>query len=416
MRSDGWRARAWLALPALLALGACSKPKSYIVLSLRSASSSPIMDVVEVDVKAAQPLMPPFSFEQSLTYVTKDRKPYTIPAANDIQPVENDLSLSFAGARAGNVLLDVTVKSGSGCVLGQLDSAPALIRQGGIGSDIVFLKPSLTGCGIPDAGTDAVPPPESDAGFTGCDPVTPLSTCAPGETCQVNCTLRQGQCTMGGTGGPGSLCKTNADCAPGSQCFDYSMTGAGCPVKVCLRYCNDDQGCSSGGFDAGAGAAPQADAGDGAGDAGADARDGAPESVAPAGAAPAGPRSLCQGPVCDSPYHTCTFACDPRATAVAGGTSGCPTGLSCVVIPGMDQVDCTCPEITRTGHDGDDCRAGGVHCAPGFICDFLTTDNAKCRAVCRCDAKDLTCTAPNDCTGGKLCTALEGETTFGACL
>jgi hypothetical protein len=89
-------------------------------------------------------------------------------------------------------------------------------------------------------------------------------------------------------------------------------------------------------------------------------------------------------------------------------------GLSCVVVGSMDQVDCACPEASRTGHDGDNCT-GGADCAPGFICNLMGATE-KCRAICRCDAKDTTCTAPNDCTGGKVCTALTNDTTFGACL
>ena len=56
-------------------------------------------------------------------------------------------------------------------------------------------------------------------------------------------------------------------------------------------------------------------------------------------------------------YHTCTFNCDPRATAAAG-RGGCPAGLACVMPAAMDEVDCACPEATRTKLEGDGLHAG----------------------------------------------------------
>ena len=227
-----------------------------------------------------------------------------------------------------------------------------------------------------------------DVTFPGCDPVPP--TCATGQTCQINCTTSQGECTAGGTGGPGTPCTTNKDCAPGSQCFDYGSTG--CDVKVCLRFCDTDALCSTGGADGGA--------------------DGG------AASSPTGTTSVCQGLVpCNgflTSYHTCTFGCDPRQAAVAAGSTGCPAGLSCIVVGSMDQVDCACPEASRKGMDGADCE-GGADCAPGYICNLMAAAK-KCRAVCRCDAKNMTCTAANACGGDKVCSPLTNEATFGACL
>jgi hypothetical protein len=218
--------------------------------------------------------------------------------------------------------------------------------------------------------------------------------CPAGDTCQIDCTKGKGECTPGGTGGPGAPCTTNMDCAPGSQCFDYSATG--CGVKICLRFCNEDSQCpASGSTDGGA-----------ASDGGADSS-GVPT------------KSVCQGVVpCGTvatAYHTCTFGCDPRAAAITANATRCPTGLSCLVVGNMDQVDCACPEATRKGTDGADCAAG-ADCAPGFICNMMG-GTQKCRAICRCDAtQGMTCTPPDDCTGGKGCTALTNETTFGVCL
>src|SRR5206468_11589412 len=118
---------------------------------------------------------------------------------------------------------------------------------------------------------------------------------------------------------------------------------------------------------------------------------------------------LCAGPVqCNgtpTAYHTCTFSCDPRRAAVSGGTAGCPTGLSCLVVGAMDQVDCACPEATRTKTEGQTC-ATAAECAPGLICNFMG-GTQTCRAVCRCDAQGLSCTATaGDCPGSTHCAAL----------
>jgi hypothetical protein len=80
----------------------------------------------------------------------------------------------------------------------------------------------------------------------------------------------------------------------------------------------------------------------------------------------------------------------------------------------MDQVDCAFPEATRKGTDGADCT-NSAQCAPGFVCNMMAGAQ-KCRAVCRCDAVNMACTAPNDCGGGRTCSALTNDTIFGACL
>jgi len=241
-------------------------------------------------------------------------------------------------------------------------------------------------------GTDdgGVIPSGDAAPFRGCDPVAPL--CGGGKTCQVNCDTRMGECITGGTGVRGSACTNNNNCMPGTQCFDYAS--AGCDVKLCLRFCNDDNGCLASAADGGAG--------DGGG--------------AEMGGAAVGTRSVCAGPVqcmgVATAYHTCTFACDPRQTATAA--SGCPAGLACLIVANMDQVDCGCAEKTRTGTDGVNCTSS-TQCAPGYVCNMLG-NSQKCRAVCRCDASGMTCTAPNTCANSKTCSALMNDTTFGACL
>jgi hypothetical protein len=394
------------ALAALAAAGgACSKPKSFIVLDLYSADTRQI-SVSRVVVHVSQSP----SLDKTLSYDVTNG-PLVVNQVN-----RNDLSVSFTGGRSGSVELDVDVFDATGCRVGTAQGS-SVIRQGDIVTASIRLEP--LSCATFDGGVDAA----DGATFPGCDPADPGLVCTPTQTCQLNCGTNKGECTAGGTGGPGAISDKNKDCAPGLQCFDYS--GAGCAnpdggtgadggtsadggmkFKYCLRYCNDDDTCSPGAKDAGTSQS---------------ASDGGAEGGV---AQPSGPRSVCQGLVpCTDPntnqqiitgYHTCTFACDPTQNAVAAGTTGCPVGLACLVIRGMDQVDCACAGASHKGTDGDDCT-GGTDCAPGYICNMMG-DTQKCRAICRCDVKDGLCTAANQCGGNKGCNALTNENTFGVCL
>lgn len=358
-------------------MAACSSPKSFFVLNLVSATPTPIVGVTEVVVDVSQGP----SFTKRLTYPP--------PAGKDSLTIDmvtvTSLSVSFSGGRSGPVGMVVSLMNADGCRVG-VSTATLNIVMGSVFSAKIPVDADHT-CDFVDGG---LPDGSSSEVFPGCDPVTPQ--CGAGKTCQVNCGTHKGECITGGLGAPGTPCTKNDNCMPGTQCFDYA--GSGCNVKLCLRFCNDDNGChASGGTDGGAA------------DGGADG-----------GGTVSGTRSLCAGPVqcggVTTGYHTCTFACDPRQVATT--FSGCPTGLACLVVGNMDQVDCACAEPTRTGTDGADCTTS-AQCAPGYICNMMGGAQ-KCRAVCRCDAKDMLCTAPNDCGGGRTCSALTNDTIFGACL
>jgi hypothetical protein len=400
------RSRLAIVLGTLM-FGACSSPKSIVLLTLQSAAPTPITGVTKVIVDVSQAQGTKLA---TLTYPP----PKGVDSITIDQVNKTDLTVSFSGGQSGTIDLDVKVEDASGCTIG-FGPAVTVLRKGGIVAATAFLTASAD-CSTADGGTGDA----STTKFPGCDPVAPM--CGTDQTCQVNCKTHQGECTMGGTGAPGSLCNTNADCAAGTQCFDYTSTG--CGVKVCLRFCDDDMGCGTTPTTTAALSEPDG-GGDGAAAAEADAgsHDGGADSVsdgAPSGAAEAGAvatKSLCAGPVqCGSvvtAYHTCTFACDPRLTAVKSG-SRCPTGLSCLVVVGMDEVDCACPEQTRVGTDGDDCT-GSAQCAPGYVCNMMG-GSQKCRAVCSCNASGMTCTSPNECANGKACQTLTKDTVFGVCL
>jgi hypothetical protein len=368
------RSGCLLLLLATLAAASCAKPKSFLVVKLESGTPITGITRVVVDVKQGNVT------EKVLTY-----RPDVAITIDQDHPT--DFSVNFSGGLSGSVSFEVSLYNAFDCKVGSSQPTPGIIKGGGVAEIIVALT-FLGDCSVRDAGADAT----GDA-FPGCNPVTP--NCGPGKTCQVNCDKRVGECTTGGAGLPGSTCTKNADCAPGSQCFDYS--GTGCGVKICLRFCDGDGVCSAGGADGGASSS------DGGG----------------TGAAAVGTKSLCLGPVqCGgvvTAYRTCTFACDPRQGATAAKQTGCPTGLACLIVGDMDQVDCACPEATRTGTDGVACTSS-AQCAPGYICNMMSGARV-CRAICRCDAKEMTCTAAaNDCGAGKTCSALTNDTTFGVCL
>jgi hypothetical protein len=370
VRSEPSARRALLAFAFALALAACSSGKSFIVLSLEPDLPTVVIQGVEtivVQVSQAPTL------SKTLTY---DAGGITIGQGH-----KNDLSVSFTAAQSGVVTLDVRALDAKGCLIG-LGRTSAIIRRSNVAMAAVKLS-AANDCTVADGGV-----PSGDAIFPGCDPVAPV--CPGIKTCQVNCTSHMGECVDGGVGPPGASCVTNADCKAGSQCFDYASLG--CKVKLCLRFCNDEAPCAQA-------VGPNGGAGDG-------------------GVSSIGTRSKCTGPVqCGSlvtAYHTCTFGCDPRQSAIAAQATNCPTGLSCLVVGAMDEVDCACAEKTRTGIDGAPCTSG-AQCAPGYICNLMG-GTQKCRAVCRCEANGMTCTAPNDCTAGKACTALTNDTIFGVCI
>jgi hypothetical protein len=344
-----------------LAAGCSSGPVSYVVLTLQSATPTPITGVTDVEVQ----VMKGTTQMKTLTY---HHDPFTI----DMATPSTTLSVSFTSNEVGNVTFNVNARASS-CLVGMGVSAAA-IQRGGRADATVVLE-MVNGCpqpadgGAPDA-------------FPGCDPVTPA--CGPGMTCQVDCSKKLGECTAGGTRGPGSACSANSDCMPGTQCFDY--TTIGCGVKVCLRFCNTVAECAQ----------PAPDAG-------------------------VSPGSLCMGPVaCGgvlTAYHTCTFGCDPRLSAASAGTTGCPAGLACLVIGKGDQVDCACAESTRTKTEGQSCTRA-VDCVPGLVCDIMTGGAGTCRPICHCKAQGTTCTATeNDCpTANTHCVPLTDDVLYGACI
>jgi hypothetical protein len=354
MRSRG------LLLLALVGTG-CSSPTSYIVLSLQSADNMPITGVGSVIVNVSNG--------------SGQMNQLTYPAPNpniilDSVTITNDLAISFSGSESGTVTLTVDVRNDQDCTVG-IGTTNVPINRGGRNNATVMLAHAHD-CTHGDGGGDG------GTSFPGCNPVPPTS-CGANMTCSINCMSGMGECIASGSVPPGQACQNNNDCMPGSQCFDYNSLG--CNVHLCLQFCASKDQC--------------AQPGDGG----------------------VGPGSLCAGPVqcggVDTGYHTCTFSCDPRAAAISAGQVGCPTGLACLVVGGMDQVDCSCAEASRTKTEGQSCSKSS-ECAPGLICNTTTQ---TCRTICRCNASGTTCTTnAGDCPGSETCRALSNDTIYGICM
>jgi hypothetical protein len=349
----------WLLALSIASVLACTSPHSYVILLLEPSGSTAITGVSQVTVDISKTS----GVRRTLTYPATD-----LTLQPDASLAMGTLSVAFSGDETGDVTFFVTALDAHGCIRGT-GGAIITIKKGAVVEGIVPLAPGPV-CSGDGGASDAA----SGRAFPGCDPARPV--CAAGGTCQLNCGAMRNECTAGGGGLPGSVCTANADCAPGSQCFDYSSLG--CGVKVCLRFCDSDSDCG------------------GASDAG------------------GGPGSFCRDPVaCDgvpTAYHTCSANCDPTGAAAAAGRNGCAPGLACLLPSSMDHVACACPEATRQGAEGAGCTST-TQCAPGLICE------QTCKAVCRCEMKNGACTAPNDCpTAGTKCTPLGGEILYGVCL
>jgi hypothetical protein len=363
MRSDtkaafAGRVRALGAAVVIAGLAGCSSPQSFVVLVLESS---------------AQPIVSVDHFTVVVTLGTAETQTLTYPAGDlsliaDANVNQGTLSVSFSGNQSGDATFAITAYDPRGCAIGT-GTALVTIRKGATNESIVPLAPETRCTG--DAGAPDLAPGSS---FPGCD-LGSLS-CPATQSCQVNCADRSNVCASAGSVPTGGTCSVDAGCAVGSQCFGYGNLGCS-NVQICLRYCNADSDCASGGSGI-------------------------------------GPGSFCRDPVIcggvTTAYHTCSFSCDPTAAAGTAGATGCPAGLACTIPSSMDHVDCTCPEATRTGKENAACTATS-QCAPGLLCE------QTCRAVCLCEAQNGACTAVNDCpTSGTTCTPVSGQTIYGVCL
>jgi hypothetical protein len=362
-----------LAFSLSLALSAtgCSSPQSFIVLVVESVPPTPIAHVATLSVVVSKGT----TEMKTLTFPAND---LTLPSvASDAGVGPGTLSVGFSGGESGDITFTVQALDAQGCDLG-VGTAIVTLKIGASNEGIVELEPG-TGCPT-DGGAPGTGGADGGSAFGGCNLVHPQCAVA-GQTCQVDCTAKVNSCLTGGAVAAGGVCQSAGDCLPGTQCFNYANLG--CAIKICLPFCG------------------------GAGDCAAFADGGA------------GPGSFCRDPVscpnATTAALTCTFSCDPTAAAVTN-RGGCPTDLACLITGTLDQVDCACPETTRTGTEGQTC-ASAANCAPGQQCN-AQSGAQTCRPICRCDAANGSCTATATAcpTAGTHCTPVSTETIYGICL
>lgn len=208
--------------------------------------------------------------------------------------------------------------------------------DGGATAGVATYEIDVTGSGL---WAIAVADPEATCSITG------ASGCAANQTCTLACrdVTPVFSCQAAGTRKEGEVC-SGGDCEPGTQCMRTA-----CGVSVCNRLCRDDAACG-------------------------------------------GQRCLTVPITCataTTDVRVCARACDPTGAA----TTGCPTGLRCVVFPN-EIASCDCPAATRTKGDGAAC-ANSDDCLPGLLCVAGAGGATVCRPLCTLGGSD--CAAPRTC-------------------
>src|SRR5688572_25757777 len=110
------RASSLLAIATLaLGVGACSEsPVSFIVLSLQSATATPIPGVESIRVRVAKG-------QTQMRVLTYDGKGATID-----QVTENTLSVGFSSGETGVIDFEVDVMNTAGCTIGHGTASKAI--------------------------------------------------------------------------------------------------------------------------------------------------------------------------------------------------------------------------------------------------------------------------------------------------
>jgi hypothetical protein len=338
---------AALAATALLALPAC-KDDAYAVVSVLTYSDS-LTGVAQFRVHVGNG-----SATDTLYYPRGATESLFLDTSHAVT-----FSVQFESSRGGKTTFEVEPLDKNLVVLGYGKADAAIVKEKVFKVTVLVVPGAVR----PERGLDA----GADDGGTGalaCDPYNPGSACGAGQTCGLLCTAGEpavGMCYAAGAGAPGSVCASNNDCSPGSQCFTFSAVG--CQVRTCLRFCSHDAACAESG-------------------------------------------AYCNVPIqCGSTpdFTACSRPCDPTGA----GTTGCAAGLGCFVYAD-ETTDCACPGLGATGavctqNQGCNGEAGCAGCAAGLSC-VVPTGGASgvCRPICQLAAPV--------CPTGTTCYPFDGST------
>jgi hypothetical protein len=266
-------------------------------------------------------------------------------------------SVQFDSGRGGQTTFEVEPLDVNQVALGYGKADAAIVKEKVFKVAVQVVPGAIR----PEHGLDG------GTGSLACDPYAPSTACGSGQTCGLLCGAGEpaiGMCYAAGAGLPGSVCASNNDCAPGSQCFTFSAIG--CQVMTCLRFCNhDDAACAETG-------------------------------------------AYCNVPIqCGSTpdFAACSRPCEPTGA----GTTGCATGLGCFVYTD-ETTDCACPGLGTLGasctqNQGCNGELGCTGCQAGLSCvvpSGSTTSSGVCRPICRLAAPV--------CPTGTTCIAFQGST------
>jgi hypothetical protein len=317
-----------------MVVGACSSDKSFAVVTVRT-SQGELTGITQFVAYVSNGPM-----RESILYYPPS--PLSDRDAIRLTPSETtDFSVSFSSSYAGLLKVGVEARTlnqvlGYGAAEKTIDSGHKIEMD-------IAIQP---GAQAPIVGVDAGAGGDTGAPVSACDFVNP-SACSVGQTCVVKCSgtgVPLGQCTAGGIAKDGEVCRTNQDCAPGSQCFTYACG------RVCRKFCNSDADCPGG---------------------------------------TCSRRVSCDG--VSTQQRFCASNCDPRGAA----KDVCQGELRCLMFNEVPTCDCT--ESSRTGDDGATCELT-TNCKPGLMC-VKTGDAAPvCRPICKRSAPD--------CAAGRICAEL----------
>lgn len=345
-------------LATLSLFGACTEGKSYILVTMKlKPQASPILAFA-----SARVVVSAANQSDTLVYPARGGPTNELTAARDVS-----FSVSFSDDLRGDASISVILLGLNGAPVGS-GTAALLISPGRVAYATVEIdpnaKPMDTDAGVPDGMQQADGSADAQP-FFACTPHS-AAGCGPNQTCGVSCMVTgepQAVCMAAGTKQPGELCTGVGDCAPGSQCFEDKCGGN--PVRVCRRYCSNDNDCPTAGR--------------------------------------CFTEIECSMPARATGVRICSQPCDPRNDAKLG----CAEGLRCFIYPG-EVPDCDCVSAQRVGGDGATCVDSGG-CQPGLLCVTMS-GSPVCRPICRLDAPT--------CEAGRTCQMLTNPNynVFGACV